>query len=129
MAEDESVWYELPKVARLPLHVNDVESLRNMFEHSGWKVLMKIIRAEASKAGSDGLDLLTPAAERLQGTAAFGTLAWLLQFETVLEVETQGYAPIKHDDLAREYRPTLLDLLAQESSKASACTPAQDHRA
>lgn len=116
MAEDEATWYELPNVTRLPLHVNDVESLRDLFNHPGWKVWMKIVRAEASKVGSDGLDIRLSESERLQNAAAFGAMAYNIQFETAIEVETQGVLPVKHEELKLRQDPTLLDLLSKNSS-------------
>ena len=115
MADEDAVWFELGTLP-IPLHVNDVAQLRELFQHKGWKVWMKIKRAVASAAGTRGLDLSKPEEQRIQDRAIFKGAANDLCFENWLEHNLEDREGMKREDLTMSYKPTLLDMLAENKS-------------
>lgn len=113
MPEDDAKWLDIPSLTRVPIHVQEAEDMRNMFAGPGWKAFGRIVKAEASKAGTDGLDLKKDEMDRLKAAASFRALLWVLQFGAQLDAIGVAIAPKRYEDLSRRNDPTILDLFAK----------------
>jgi len=111
---DTPSWFELPHVTCLPLNVNDVENLRNLFEHPGWKTFERVLKAEARKSADDAVNLSLDEKRRICAAAAFHAHAWTVQLPYSLEYGMKGQEPVEKKDLTLDTK-TLLDLVCDLS--------------
>jgi hypothetical protein len=112
LSDDQATFFEFPSLTDIPLHVQEVSDLQEMFEHSpGWKVFTKILRREASKAGSESLNPDRDEKQREKSMVEFYAYVYALQFPAHIEAGMKDTTAKTREELMIRQDPTLLDLV------------------
>ena len=108
MSKEDAVWYDID-CAPIPLCLENISSLYEMFDHPGWKIFMELRIHQAKDAIDEGMDLVRTDEYRAMQRANYHGLAADIVFEDSLKREVKETEPKTFASIDKN--PTMVDAI------------------